>query len=598
MSHPFQLICDNIKCKVSLTHVAADIAAHGAVPAAELNHAGRNSNIMFQREGFIYGPADGEFDGMEVREMPEAIIEETISAYARAAAFIKQFGFGMITLHGGHGWLIHQFMSERDNTRKDGWGGSFENRMRFPQALIDAVRKEVGRAYPIEIRISAAEHLPGGYEIDEGVRIARALDGRVDLIHVSVGHHEIDEAAFRTHPSMFAKDACNLEFAAEIKKNVKTPVALVGALTDVDQMEEIVASGQADILELGRQTLADPDLPLKARMGKTDEINRCLRCFNCFSNSKVNGIFYCATNPIIGHELESKFDAPPRFQKKILIAGGGIGGMQAALTAAARGHTVILCEKGPKTGGTLLCETNIPFKDKLKEYLERQALRLSRSTVEVRLNTEVTPEYARQAAPDVIIAALGARPVKPPIRGIDNKNVFGAEEIYHDPEKAGKRLIIMGAGLVGLELGLYLAMSGRDVTIVEMASSYLAGPPSGAGASTKMNGLFGVNHGEQIDQGTVLYLQMKDRDDIRAFVSTKAVEATDTGLIVEDASGLREIEADTIIYAVGQKPLREEAWALSDCAPEFYPIGDCVVPRSIFAATSAAYQTACDIGRY
>ena len=598
MSHPFQLVGDDIKCKVSLTRAAADIAAHGAIPAIELNHAGRNSNIMFRREGFIYGPSDGEFDGMEVREMPEEIIEKTIRAYARAAAFVKQFGFGMITLHGGHGWLIHQFISERENKRKDKWGGSFENRMRFPLELTAAVRKTVGNAYPVEMRISAVEYLPGGYLIDEGVRIAEALDEKIDLIHVSVGHHEIDEAAFHSHPSMFTDDAPNLEFSAEIKKHVKSPVALVGALTDPDLMEEILASGKADVLALGRQTLADPDFPLKARIGKEDEINKCMRCFNCFSNSKVNGIFYCATNPLIGHELESKFSQPPRFKKKILIAGGGIGGMQAALTAAERGHEVILCEKGPELGGALLCEKNIPFKSKLAEYLKRQALRISRSSVEVRLNTKVTPEYAAKQAPDVIIAALGSLPVVPNIQGIDKKSVFGAEEIYYDPGKAGKRVIIMGAGLVGLELGLYLALTGRDVTIVEMAPDHLASPPSGDGTSTKMSGLFGVNHGEQIDQGTVLYLQMKDRTDIRVFVSTKAVEITGEGLIVEDTAGRRLIEADTIIYAIGRKPLTEESFALSYIAPEFYPLGDCVVPKNIASAASVAYQIACDIGRY
>ncbi|MDR3278571.1 MAG: FAD-dependent oxidoreductase, partial [Oscillospiraceae bacterium] len=379
-SHPFQLRGDDVKGRVSLTRTANAITRHGAVAAVELNHAGKNGIIMAQNEGFIYGITDeARADGIEVRAMDEAWIERLIQCYADAAGFARQCGYGMITLHGGHGWLLAQFLSPGVNTRRDRWGGSLENRMRFPLAVVEAVRRAVGSGIPIEMRISGAEHTPDGYDIDEGIEIAKALDGKVDLIHVSAGHHEDDAASMVTHPPMFAPDGLNVRYAAAIKKHVKTPVATVGGLTNPAHMEEILASGQADVVALGRQTLADPDLPLKARTGREDEINPCLRCMTCFSASTAGGIFYCATNPVVGHETDALFDAPPRLKRRVLVAGGGVGGMQAAITAAERGHDVILCEKTGGLGGALLCEETVPFKEKLALYLARQARRVARA---------------------------------------------------------------------------------------------------------------------------------------------------------------------------------------------------------------------------
>jgi len=590
-SHPFQLNGDSPLGKASMARTARGITKHGAVAAAELNHAGSISSRP-QEGGFVYGLCDGvRADGVELRAMDDAWIEYLIERYVTGAQYALQCGFNMITLHGGHGWLLAQFMSTRENKRTDKWGGSLENRMRFPLAVIDNIRKAVGRAVPIEIRISGTEWLPDGYDIDEGVRIAKMLDGKVDLIHVSAGHHEVEAASMRTHPTMFLEDGCNVKFAAEIKKHVKTPVATVGALTDVAQMEEIIASGQADIVQLGRQTLADPDLPIKAMTGREDEINKCMRCMTCFSNSVQAGVFYCATNPVIGNELENLFDTPPRKLKKVLVAGGGMGGMQAAITCAERGHSVILCEKTDKLGGVLHCEVNIPFKQKLESYMALQARKISRLPIDLRLNTEVTPELAKELAPDVIIAAMGSRPLIPPVKGIDGPNVHGAEEVYYHPEIVGKRAIILGGGLVGLELGVFLAMEDHDVTIVEMMPRTLISEAERMSTGT-------VKPGEPIVQGFAIRELVRDWDNYKVRVSTKALEVTPDGLVVEGPDGVETLPADTIIYAAGQRSLRDEALALADCAREFHMIGDSVAPRNILSATQAAYHIARDIGRY
>ena len=595
-SHPFQLRGDDVRGKASMFRTAMGITKHGAVAAAELNHAGVNSN-MWEAEGFVYGFADGlRADGVEVRAFDDAWLERLIACFADAAAYARQVGFQMITLHGGHGWCLNQFMSPRENTRRDKWGGSLENRMRFPLAVIEAVRKRIGPAMPIEIRLSGAEWVPGGYDVEECVAIAKALDGKVDLLHISAGHHEDDTASMRTHPTMFLEDGCNTFYAAEVKKHVKTPVATVGALTDVRMMEELIASGQTDIVELGRQSLADPDLPLKARTGREDDINRCMRCFTCFSNSTLGGIFYCSTNPEIGNELDCMFDTPPRERKRVLVAGGGIGGMQAALTLAQRGHEVILCEKTGRLGGVLRCEANIPFKKPLERYLDLQERRIARAGIELRLNTAVTPALASSLGPQVIIAALGARPVKPPVKNIDDPKVLGAEEVYYEPEKAGKRCVILGGGLVGLELGVFLAgYRGREVDVVEMLPTTLASDPGG-GTSERM-GSVGMAAGEALVQGVALRVKLAELPGLRVHTSTRALEVTERGLLVAGPEGEYELPADTVIYAAGQRPLREEALALENCAPEFYMLGDCVTPKNIVAATQAAFQLARDIGR-
>jgi NADPH-dependent 2,4-dienoyl-CoA reductase/sulfur reductase-like enzyme len=376
---------------------------------------------------------------------------------------------------------------------------------------------------------------------------------------------------------MFLEDGANVKYAAEIKKHIKKSyVATVGALSDPELMEEIIAAGKADIVEVARGLIADPDLPLKARTGKADDINKCMRCLACFSNLMAKGQFICAINPVIGHEYECKFEIPSAKRKKVLVAGGGIGGMQAALTAAERGHDVILCEKSDRLGGVLLCEDGVPFKKHLSEYLALQAGRVHKAAIDVRLNTPATPALAESLRPDVIIATLGARPVVPNIKGIDSAHVFSAEEIYIEPGRAGKRVVILGGGLVGAELGIHLAQIGPDVTIVEMLPE--------------------LNNGGNMLQGLSIGIEIR-RLGIQVHLNTKALEITGKGVLTEGPGGERLIEAETVIYAVGRKPLREEADALRFCAPEFYQLGDCLTPKNITEATKAAWQIARDIGR-
>ncbi len=575
------ILLDDPGAAPTLNKLSEAITRHGAVASMEMSHGGNAARISYSQGHTIYGPVACETTGglghspIKAEAMTREIMNRTIKKHADAALFAKNCGFGMITLHGGHGWLIHQFMSPAINTRTDEYGGSFENRMRFPLEIIDAIRAAVGPDFPIEIRISGSEVYEGGYGIDYGVEIAKALDGKVDIIHVSAGSHEDPRVFTVTHPSMFLADGVNVKYAAEIKKHVKhSKVATVGALADPALLEEIIATGKADIVELARGLICDPDLPKKARRGEDSEIKKCMRCFTCFSNLMTHGHIICALNPEISHETETKFTYRPTEKKKILIAGGGIAGMQAAITCAERGHDVTLCEKSGRLGGVLLCEEKVPFKKYLHEYLEYQANQLKKLPVNVMLNTSATAELAGKLSPDVIISAVGSAPFVPDIPGIDTPGVKGAEEAYINPDAVGENVVILGGGLVGTELAIYLGGLGRKVTILEMAPA--------------------LNDGGNILQGMSIKLEL-ERLDIRVNLSTRALEITADGVIGESGGSKMLFKADTIITAMGMRSRHDIADELRFCAPEFYQIGDCLTPKNIYEATRCAYAAAMDI---
>lgn len=574
----YKISVDNPLSLHGLTLITEEVSRYGAICVAELSHGGAGSNRFPGANELIYGPVDYIYlDGRQVLEMPEEIIVRTIEKYAEAAVMAKKCGFGMVNVHAGHGWLLHQFLSPKLNTRKDRWGGpSIENRARLTVEVLKAIRKAVGPKFPIEVRISGSECYDGGYDIDEGIAFSKQIEDYCDLIHVSVGSHDKEELFPITHPSMFLDEGCNVRFAAEIKKHVRKPVAAIGSLCDPEQMEEIIASGKADVVELARALIADPDLPLKARTGREDEIIRCMRCLSCFSDLVQHGHFSCAINPEIGQEVESRSFPPPVEKKKILVVGGGVGGMEAAITAAKRGHEVILCEKSPELGGVLNCERQVPFKFRLDEYIQLQTRLIDKYGIKVLLNTAVMPENAGSFGADVIIAAMGAVPVKPNIEGIDGKNVFAAEEIYRCPDLAGGDTVILGAGLVGMELAIYLSMLGKKATIVEMMDT--------------------VNDGGNIQHMKAIKVQLK-KYNIDISLSTKAVKVTENGVICQKYGKEVLFPADTVVYAVGQKSLRDEACALYDSAPEFYLLGDCKTPTNIKNATKEAYATVKNIGR-
>ncbi len=559
-----------------LTNVARAIKRHGALANIELNHSGMLSDFDVMAaeraaEQVRFGPSDMLLpNGTKVKAMSREQIAEAVELFGKGAALVKRAGFDMIMLHAGHGWLVHQFLSPLTNKREDEYGGSFENRARLALEILSAMRKAVGNM-PIEIRLSGMELAQGGIGLEDAVRFAKLVEKEVDIIHVSAG----GEPDFTvTHPSMFAEPGCNVKYAAEIKKHVSVPVATLGALNEPEQMEEIISSGKADMVCMARALLADPQLPKKVEQNRTDEILRCMRCLVCHAERMLTQTRVCAINPVIGREYELRFIPRAEKSKRVLIAGGGPGGMQCAVTAAMRGHKVTLCEKSAELGGTLRCESNVPFKKAFPKYIATMKRRMELAGVEVRLNTAVTPEYVRDFAPDALIVAVGGEPVRPPIKGMDRDNVIFAVELHERENELGKRVAVIGGGLAGCETGLHLAKGGREVSIVEMNS--LLAPDANPRHRPALMAELAAH--------------------TRCFTDMQAVEINEKGLLCKNAEGeLQLIEADSILAAAGVKPRRELADSLRGTAPQVDVIGDCDRPGMIRNATFRAFHAALDL---
>lgn len=576
--HTKEITLYDVMSLPSLKEYANAMHRHNCIAVMELAHGGKYAGARSHDgagDPLVLGPNDEiNPDGLQVTAMKEEDFERVADCYADAAVLCQKAGIDMVLVHGGHGWLLGQFMSPTMNRRSDRWGGSLENRMRFPLLVIEKIRRACGPRMLIEYRMSGSELIEGGYGIDEGVKMAKMLDGKVDIIHVSAGVHEDQEAFVVTHPSMFIEHGCNVHLAAEVKKHVKTPVATVGGINDPDMMEEIIASGKADIVEIARQSICDPYLPEKAFSGRRDDITKCCRCFTCFYNYLTNRTFCCAFNPVIGNELEHQHAFPVTTPKKVVVVGGGVGGMEAAVTAAGRGHKVTLYEKNSRLGGVLLSEEHIPFKQDMYHFVKVLEGRLKEAGVEVRLNTEITAEKVAALHADVVMVAAGAKPIIPPVEGIDSPKVVGLEALHHKEPQVGQKVVILGGGLAGCEAAIYLDGLGKEVTIVEMKDDWAADA--------------------YFMHKNAMNIYIRDSK-IRIHTGTKAKSVTDQGLVCTTAQEEILLEADTILLAAGMKSDQEFVRSFDNTANRVFQIGDCIRPGRVVDAVTTGYYRALDI---
>ena len=575
-SHNKQLQLDAFGVRQGMTEAARAIHNAGAFANIQLSHGGMYGGLSsvggdVDTCSVAYGPSEMSMPAGEVKEMPRELIYEIIESYGKAARLCKETGFDMVQVHAAHGWLFSQFLSPVWNRRTDEFGGSLENRARFFLLALDAVRDAVGPGFPIEARISGDDMTDKGLGLEECIEVARMIDDKVDLINVSCGNHEDPDMFCRTHPSAFYKRGVNVYLAAEIKKHVKTPVACVGSLNDPAQMEEIIKSGQADVVELGRASLADPYLPKKAYDGCADDITPCLRCYECFGATGQLEMVKCAVNPTMGEQLAAKLPKKtPGQKKKVLVAGGGPAGMQAAITAANRGHEVILAEKSDKLGGNLHPAGAAYFKEDIRKLIEVMEKRVSRAGVDVRLNTEVTPAYVKETEPDVLFVAIGPNEMRPPIKGLDSDKVVMAIEAELYPEKLGKKVAIMGGGLVGAEAAIGFHHEGKECTIIEMKPAI----------AEEVNSFYRGGLMPEVEKAATCY------------VDTKVKEVVPSGVLCERNGEEMLVEADTVVCALGFTSPYDKVDELADLVDEYYIIGDCKKIGKIYDAINTAYYSA------
>ena len=577
-SHAYHLDESILNSLANATYAADAIRRHGCIPSLELSHSGMFAGTYMtdktkQKSMAQWGPSDTvRNDGVPVKALTKDMIDEIVAAYGHVAGLAKRAGFELLMIHGGHGWLINQFLSPLFNHRTDEYGGSLENRCRLAIEVLKAVREAVGPFFPIEFRMSGSEFVEGGYDLDEGVRIAKMIEPYVDLIHVSSGTYQ--KTFGITHPSMFTEHGRNVFLAAEIKKHVSKPVATIGGLNDPAQMEEIIASGKADIVYMGRALLADPFLPQKVMSNKDEDIVRCLRCFTCMAERASTSTRRCTVNPLIGREDEGDVIYPAPVKKKVLVAGGGPGGLYAAYTAARRGHQVILCEKEDTCGGILKSEQALPFKYEMYQ-LSGTYEKLARDAgVEIRTNTEVTKKYVEQEQPDALIIAVGSSPIVPPIEGLDGDNVVVVNNYYLEKDKVGDSVVVFGGGLAGCECAVHLGMEGKEVHIVEMRD--VLAPDAN------------VRHRP---------LLMAEINKFAAVhTGHKGLEVTKEGIICETASGEKVlVPGKTVICALGQRSRSDIVEQLRGSAPFVRVIGDAERVSTITNAVYWGYHAALDI---
>lgn len=563
----------NDPAAANLKLVADDIKNHGGKAMIELSHCGES---MLKLPGLPdpIGPTGFQReDGTTVKEMDETLMDKVINNFVTAAKFIKVIGFDGVMIHAGHGWLIHQFLSARTNKRTDEYGGSLENRAKFPIRLIRTVREEMGKDFILEVRVSGDERTAGGMGVEETAEFCKMIEPYVDIIHVSVGLYR-DPVLSGQFSSMYQPHALNADMAALIKKAVKIPVAVVGGINTADIAEKLLEEGKCDLVALARPLTADPDFANKVAAGEGDDITPCIRCYKCFAGPLEENLdtlaetFGCTVNPNAyfydTELLNRKADSP----KNVLVIGGGIAGMEAAVVAHDKGHRVTLIEKTGKLGGLLNFADTDAYKRDLGYFKELLVRRVNNREIKVVCNKEFKADDVKEYKADAVIIAVGSIPIVPNIPGIEN--AIQALEVYDDINKIGKNVVVVGGGLVGCETGLHLAKNGRNVTVIEMLDE--------VAADSYMMHRIALIH---------------EMDKMLAYrTGLKCTEMQKDGIAVEDKSGKKEmLAADTVVFALGMKGLCDKVEKIERSLPgvQVFKIGDCVKAAKVYDAVKQAF---------
>jgi 2,4-dienoyl-CoA reductase-like NADH-dependent reductase (Old Yellow Enzyme family)/thioredoxin reductase len=540
-----------------LGRAVAVIKQEGSIPAIQIHHAGRQVPArVIKRKPFAPSPLPCPAIKGDVEPLSIEGIHKIIRQFGDAAQRAVQAGFELVEIHGAHGYLINQFISGFSNIREDEYGGDVIRRASFAKEIVREVRKRVGKEFPLSFKISAQEFVPGGLTTAESIHILKEIipEG-IDVVQVSAGNDATPEWICQP---MFMKQACLVESAANIKAAIDIPVMVVGRINDPMIAEQIISEKKADLVCMGRGLLADPELPKKAQSGNLEDIRVCIACNTCMQSIFRKGKIECLVNPALGREKEMEI-SPARQPKKVMVVGGGPGGLNVARIAAQRGHEVHLFEKGDSLGGQLLLGT-IPFHKKevlhLIHFLERQ---IEKFRVKCYLNREVTVGTIKEFDPDVVVVATGSTPTKPLVEGIDLPIVITVPEIFNGARKVKKSAIVIGGGATGCEVALELSEKGCSVTIVEQLPKI----------------------GVEIEAITkkMIFKGMK-KNNVKILTEHSLSKVTESGAYVIDKDGNEDfIEGDSVVIAIGNKPDFKLYDSVQRLGIESYRIGDCFEVR-------------------
>ena len=555
----------------SFKNVIDACRAHGAKVSAQLQHAGPEVNAKIAGHNPIAASPIATRQGHIIPdEVSTEELYQIIEAYGDAALRAKKAGIDAVELHCAHGYLVSSFISPRTNKRVDEFGGCFENRMRLPRLILENIRKKTEGTIAILCRINASDDKLGGLSVEDSTAIAVYLaeECKIDGLHVSRATHLNDEymwAPTTVHGGFSA------DLVAKIKQAVDIPVITVGRYTEPQFAEIMVRQGKADLVAFGRQSIADPETPNKAKEGNLELMTPCIACLQgCVPNMFKGKALTCLSNPLVGREGELK---PAKEVKNVLVVGGGVGGMQAAYVAAARGHKVTLVEKTDRLGGQMRLAAYPPGKGDLTNLVRNLIAKCELHGVEVKLNTEATNELINEIKPDSLIIATGATPLVLPIPGMNDTGVIHAINLLDGKEACGKKVLVVGGGLVGAETAAYLGEQEHDVTVIEMRDEVAAD--------------VAVEHRKYL---------MKDFDEykIKKITGAKVSQFVEGGVnyVLEDGSEYEAHGFDSVVLAMGSRnydPLSEEA---KEIIKETFVIGDAVRARRALDATVEALDVA------
>lgn len=565
-----------------LAHLAKEIKSAGAMVFQQLNHVGRlvktmtvpNSKYQPVGPSSIPHPLTGEI----CKELSINEIKEIVKKFANGSRRVKKAGFDGLELHGAHGYLLNQFLSFYTNRRHDEYGCNLSGRMKFPLEVVKEVRAVVGEDFPISYRISAKEFVPDGLEMNEIKIFAQELEkAGVNIIHVSGGGSETPATVEKMIPPMSAPPGCFVPFAAEIKKVVNIPIIVAGKINTPDLAEDVVREGKTDMVAMGRALIADPELPVKVKDGRVEEIRKCVYCNQgCMERLIQEMDITCTVNPTVGKEEEYKI-IPAEKPKRVFIIGAGPAGLEAARTSALRGHNVTLFEKEDNLGGQVKFACLPPGKDELKSIIEYYSKQLAKLGVNMKLNEEVRSAYIEKEKPDVVIIATGANPIRPEIPIMEKEKVYMADDILKNNLQLEDEIVVVGGGQVGLEVALFLAQRGNKIKIIEMLEDI----------GNDMGPLNKYHLRENLKTLGVDIL-----------CNTKFVGVNKDSIEVEKDGEKKTIpNIKTIIFAIGFKPndalfeeLQKSSWE-----GKIIKIGDCVKPRKILDAVYEGLKIALEI---